>query len=136
VRKRPQVAAEAVEYHGTNPSEKSLKKFLVNNGKILQRIILSSTKPNDLVFDPFAGTGTTLVVAEQLGRKFIGVEIDPANVNCIRDRLQNIRGADLIDKYYKDFSYTENLKEIWKPKARVAILSETNFQLINLFNET
>ena len=88
---------------------------------LLLRIILSSTKPNDVVFDPFAGTGTTLVVAEQLGRKYIGIEIDPENVACIKNRLQDIRDADMIDKYYKDFAYTENLKEIWKPKSGITI---------------
>lgn len=46
---------------------------------LLTRIILSSTNPGDLVFDPFAGTGTTLIVAKQLLRDSIGVEIDPLN---------------------------------------------------------
>lgn len=51
--------------------------------ELLLRILLSSTKVGDLVFDPFAGSGTTLVVAQQLLRKSIGIEIDPDNVNII-----------------------------------------------------
>ena len=100
---------------------------------LLLRIILSSTKPNDVVFDPFAGTGTALVVAEQLGRKSMGIEIDPDNVTCIKDRLQDIRDADSIDRYYKDFSYTENLNEIWKPKSVLDIRKKKKKQPLDLF---
>lgn len=80
---------------------------------LLLRIILSSTKIGDIVLDPFTGTGTTLVVAEQLGRKSIGIEIDPENIKCIKERIKNIREADNIEKYYKDFIHTKNLDEIW-----------------------
>jgi DNA modification methylase len=99
---------------------------------LLLRIILSSTKPGDVVFDPFAGTGTTLVVAEQLGRKSIGIEIDPANVECIKDRVKNIRESDNIEKYYKDYDCTANLNGIWNlptiPHAR-----KTKSSTLNLF---
>lgn len=81
---------------------------------LLLRIILSSTKQDDVVLDPFAGTGTALVVAKQLGRKSIGLEIDPANVKCIKNRIENIRDADNIEKFYKDYICTENLNNIWK----------------------
>ena len=99
---------------------------------LLLRIILSSTKPNDVVFDPFAGTGTTLVVAEQLERKYLGIEIDPGNVECILKRLQSIRDADSIDKYYKGFTYTENLTEIWNPNSDVAVSTKKKTQPPNL----
>jgi site-specific DNA-methyltransferase (adenine-specific) len=42
--------------------------------KLLYKIILSSTKPMDIVLDPFFGTGTTGAVAKRLGRSFIGIE--------------------------------------------------------------
>lgn len=41
---------------------------------LLQRVILSSTKPGDVVLDPFFGTGTTGAVAKKLGRQWIGIE--------------------------------------------------------------
>jgi modification methylase len=44
---------------------------------LLARVILSSSRPDDLVLDPFCGTGTTGTVAKRLGRRFIGVERDP-----------------------------------------------------------
>ncbi|MFH1422912.1 MAG: site-specific DNA-methyltransferase [Planctomycetota bacterium] len=80
---------------------------------LLLRIILSSTKAGDTVLDPFAGTGTTLVVAEQLKRKSIGIEINPENIKKIKQRLQEINQPDNIMKFYKDYINTENLKEIW-----------------------
>ena len=45
--------------------------------KLLAKIILASSNPGDVVFDPFLGSGTTSVVAKKLGRQYIGVEIDP-----------------------------------------------------------
>lgn len=80
---------------------------------LLLRIILSSSKIGDTVFDPFAGTGTALVVAEQLKRKSVGIEIDPDNVRSIKSRLKEISPSDGIFKFYKDYVYTENLKDIW-----------------------
>lgn len=83
---------------------------------LLVRIILTSSKVNDVVFDPFAGTGTTLVASHQLQRQSIGIEIDPANANLIRSRLLNIRDSDIIQKYYKDYNCTDNIAEIWGAK--------------------
>jgi site-specific DNA-methyltransferase (adenine-specific) len=80
---------------------------------LLLRIILSSSQMGDVVLDPFAGTGTTCVVASQLGRATIGIELDPANVACIQGRLGKLRPSDDIARYYKDYVYTENLAKIW-----------------------
>ncbi|MDF2955705.1 MAG: DNA modification methylase [Candidatus Alkanophagales archaeon MCA70_species_2] len=80
---------------------------------LLLRIILSSTKVGDLVFDPFAGTGTTLVVARQLKRRSIGIEIDPFYVEVIKRRLKSIRPADNILRYRNYYRFTPNLDEIW-----------------------
>lgn len=87
---------------------------------LLLRIILSSTQISDTVFDPFAGTGTTLVTAYQLKRKSIGIEIDPKNVKMIKNRLEEIRDADSIEKYYQEYTYTEELSKIWdtEPKSK------------------
>ncbi len=80
---------------------------------LLLRIVLSSSQVGDRVFDPFAGTGTTLVVAQQLGRRGLGVEIDPDNADCIRERLREIRPSDDVQRFRDDYRYTENLGEIW-----------------------
>ena len=52
---------------------------------LLARVILSSSRPDDLVLDPFCGTGTTGAVAKRLGRRFIGVERD-ANYAAAAER--------------------------------------------------
>jgi site-specific DNA-methyltransferase (adenine-specific) len=56
--------------------------------KLLAKIILASSKPGDLVFDPFLGSGTTSVVAKKLGRRFVGVEIDEYYCCLAEKRLE------------------------------------------------
>ena len=50
-----------------------------------------SPNSGDIVLDPFSGSGTTLVVAEQLGRKWLGCEIDPEYNKWTIERLNNIQ---------------------------------------------
>jgi modification methylase len=54
---------------------------------LLYRVLLASTKPGDLVLDPFFGTGTTGAVAKRLGRHFIGIEREPGYVEAARSRI-------------------------------------------------
>ena len=81
--------------------------------QLLLRIILSSTNPGDVVLDPFAGSGTSMVVSEQLGRKSIGIELDLFNIQIIEKRLAEQRKADDVSRFFKDYSCTENLEAIW-----------------------
>lgn len=81
--------------------------------QLLLRIILSSTNPGDVVLDPFAGSGTTLVVAEQLGRKSIGIELDSENVALIEKRLAERRKSDDVSRFFKDYACTPDLAAIW-----------------------
>ena len=89
--------------------------------QLLLRIILSSTNPGDVVLDPFAGSGTTLVVTEQLRRKSIGIELDKINVKIIEERLAEKRDADNISSLFKDYECTPDLDAIWGcAKSRAA----------------
>ena len=81
--------------------------------QLLLRIILSSTRPDDVVLDPFAGSGTTLVVAEQLGRKSIGIELDSQNVRLIGNRLAEQRESDDVSRFFNDYVCTPDLEAIW-----------------------
>src|SRR5580692_2074224 len=54
---------------------------------LLARVILSSSRPDDLVLDPFCGTGTTGTVAKRLGRRFIGIERDPLYRTAAQQRI-------------------------------------------------
>lgn len=57
--------------------------------KLLERIILASSKPGDIVFDCFMGSGTTQVAALNLGRKFIGADINLGAIQSTTKRLIN-----------------------------------------------
>lgn len=61
--------------------------FAVFPPALVRPCILSSTRPGDLVLDPFFGTGTTGVVARDLGRRFVGVELNPRYVRIATQRL-------------------------------------------------
>ena len=59
--------------------------------KLIERIVTASSSKNDLVLDPFAGTGTTLAVCEKLNRRFIGFEKDSSLVEVANKRLEDKR---------------------------------------------
>ena len=48
---------------------------------------LSNT--SDIIFDPFCGSGTTCVAAKKLGRRWIGIDIEPKYVDIAKSRVQN-----------------------------------------------
>jgi modification methylase len=55
---------------------------------LLARVILSASRPDDLVLDPFCGTGTTGAVAHRLRRRFIGIERDPEYAAAAQRRIE------------------------------------------------
>lgn len=55
--------------------------------KLLEYVILSSTKPGDIILDPFFGTGTTGAVAKSLDRNYIGIEWEKKYVNAAKKRI-------------------------------------------------
>lgn len=59
--------------------------------KLLYKVILSSTKPNDVILDPFFGTGTTGAVAKRLGRNFIGIEREQKYIEIAKNRISAIK---------------------------------------------
>lgn len=67
--------------------ERKIKHTAVYPKELVRRIILLCSNKRDIVLDPFAGSGTTLVVANVLGRGWIGYEINPDYKEIIRYRL-------------------------------------------------
>ena len=75
------------------------KERLKNNGKkvhstqkpesLLHRIILASSNKNDLILDPFLGSGTTAVVSKKLGRNYFGIEKEKNYFDATKKRLEN-----------------------------------------------
>lgn len=59
--------------------------------ELLYRIILATSNPNDVVFDPFMGTGTTGAVAKRLGRNYLGFEKEKKYVELARARIANTK---------------------------------------------
>ena len=74
---RAKIAREVWTEH---PSQKPIK--------LIQKIINEFSKENDIILDPFLGSGTTAVAAKQLGRRFIGIEISERYCRIAEDRLR------------------------------------------------
>jgi modification methylase len=64
---------------------------------LLARVMLASTKPGDVVLDPFFGSGTTGAVAKRLGRNFVGVEREQAYIDAANERIEAVRPMNLAD---------------------------------------
>jgi len=70
---------EKVGYEGQKPIE------------YVERVISISSKPGDIVADFFLGSGTTIVAAEKLGRKWLGCDINPRSLELTRERLNKLK---------------------------------------------
>lgn len=71
--------------------------------EFVEKHIAHSTQPNDIILDPFMGSGTTCLAAKHLGRKYIGFEINEFYFNIAKDRLQGINAKgemNLFDLWY------------------------------------
>lgn len=79
--------------HGAHPTQKPLK--------LLYRIILSSTKENELVFDPFAGSCSTGIAANLLKRKFIGIDLSEEYLNIGHKRRLELEDKEQVCKILK-----------------------------------
>ena len=58
---------------------------------IIQELIKLLSKPNDIVLDPFNGSGTTCLAARNLNRDYVGIEINPDYVKLAQERLQQTK---------------------------------------------
>ncbi len=57
---------------------------------LLDRIITMASEPGEIVLDPFAGCGTTLVSAQRLGRRWLGIDISPTAVGLMKERMEKV----------------------------------------------
>lgn len=74
--------------------------------KLLAKVILASSRPGDMVFDPFLGSGTTSVVAKKLGRRYSGVEID-STYCCLTEKRLALAEHDKTIQGYEDGVFWE-----------------------------
>ncbi|MDR2709668.1 MAG: site-specific DNA-methyltransferase [Elusimicrobiota bacterium] len=87
--------------------------------ELLKRVILSTTNPNDIVLDPFFGTGTTGAAAKMLGRNFVGIEREKKYISIAEKRIENIKTV------FPESAWLETIKEE-KPKVAFVKLLEKN----------
>lgn len=71
--------------------------------KLIERMILASSNPGDLVFDCFMGSGTTQAVAMKLGRRFIGADINLGAIQTTTKRLLSV--ASELESAHKPVTY-------------------------------
>ncbi|WP_201798408.1 site-specific DNA-methyltransferase [Mycoplasma anserisalpingitidis] len=68
--------------YGKHPTQKPLE--------LMERILLCSTRENDLFLDPFNGSGTTGVASKKLNRRYIGFEIETEFLNITIERVKKL----------------------------------------------
>lgn len=76
--------------------------------KLIAKLILASSKPEDVVFDPFAGSATTCVVAKKLNRHYLGIEIDEEYCLWGAKRLLNAENNSDIQGYSGGYFWERN----------------------------
>ena len=62
----------------------------------MRRPMLNNTAPGDFVYDPFLGSGTSIIAAESGGRICFGLELNPAYVDVIVKRWQDFTGREAV----------------------------------------
>lgn len=70
---------------------------------LLERVILMSTDENDIVLDPFSGTGTTAIASKRLGRNFIGFELDYVYFEASRNKLAQETASSKIGECWVSY---------------------------------
>lgn len=87
--------------------------------KLIAKLILASSNPGDVIFDPFLGSGTTSVVAKKLGRAYVGIELDEMYC-CLAEKRLGLIDKDASIQGYRDGVFWERntLPGPRKPLAR------------------
>jgi site-specific DNA-methyltransferase (adenine-specific) len=81
--------------YGKHPTQKPLD--------VLERIVIASTNPGDIVLDPFMGSGTTGLAAMKYGRNFIGIERDKSFFNLAKNRIEGEYSKKKTPKQFLSF---------------------------------
>ncbi len=86
--------------------------------KLFAKLILSSSRENDFVLDPFVGSGTSAVVAEKLGRRWCGIDISLEYLCWARKRLRTAREDSTIQGYENGVFWERNSRAAQTRNAR------------------
>ncbi len=82
--------------------------------KLIAKLILASSNENDIVFDPFLGSGTTSVVAKKLNRRYIGIEQNPRYCGWAEYRLEVAQKDKEIQGYVNGVFWERNTLALQK----------------------
>jgi len=80
--------------------------------ELIRKFVLASSNPNDLVMDPFSGSGTTLVVAEQLGRRWIGCDMNETYNKLAIERIEGVQRMSVEEWIAHDRKTAERRESI------------------------
>lgn len=92
--------------------EKSLNHPAIFPKQVCSRIIDIFTKKDDLVLDPFMGTGSTIITAYQKQRKSIGIELSKSFIEITQNRLSKIKGEFSFETLYEPILYNQDARNI------------------------
>jgi site-specific DNA-methyltransferase (adenine-specific) len=93
--------------------------------KLIAKLVLASSLPGDLVFDPFLGSGTTAVVATKLGRRFCGIELNREYCCLTLKRLKAAKSDPTIQGYSDGVFWERNSLNDQKPSPMKPANGET-----------
>jgi len=113
-----------------------IKYVVQTSNKVIQRCILMTTDPGDLVLDPTCGSGTTAFVAEQFGRRWLAIDTSRIAINIAKQRIMTS-----IFPYYKLYDDdTQDIRQgfVYKEISRVTLGSIANNEpasSVNIYDE-
>ena len=92
--------------------------------KLLAKLILASSNPRDIVFDPFLGSGSTAVTAKKLNRHFVGIEMNEQYCVWVEKRLEMANVDSTIQGYANGVFWERNTSALQKKSNNAQILLE------------
>ena len=92
--------------------------------KLLAKLILASSNPGDIVFDPFLGSGSTAVTAKKLNRHFVGIEMNEQYCVWVEKRLEMANVDSTIQGYANGVFWERNTSALQKKSNNAQILLE------------
>ena len=100
--------------------------------KLIAKLVLASSNPDDFVFDPFLGSGTTAVVARKLNRRFCGIELNRDYCCWAAKRLRQAESGTSIQGYSDGVFWERNSMNDQKPRKEI---KTSHCNTLDLFND-
>jgi len=102
--------------------------------KLLSKVVLASSDPDDLIFDPFLGSGTSSVVAKKLGRRYVGIELN-LEYCCVAEKRLEVAEVDAAIQGYAQGVFWERNTSQEQQAARSGQKVQGATSEVRLFGE-